>query len=139
WRSQNPNAPISEWFGMQPSMYQSDKRPFPNQPTTIKTTEGSVQGSYNPNTGKYVDASGTVIPPERITGANKVGVSDQLQKLRDRLEEAYVTGKINKRQFDQRIAEMGIPGMPPPTTNPKMAPTAPPGLSKAASDYLSGR
>ena len=66
------------WLQNQPGMFQND-RPAPREPRptstplTIQTTDGVVQGSYDPVSRHYMDGAGNVIPPEKLKGAQRLG------------------------------------------------------------------
>lgn len=86
WREQNPTAPISDWFKIQPSVQGAQIRleaparePTPNfSQADVRLKDGtSVPGSFNSHTGKYYDARGQEIPPDQISGASRVGGPNQ--------------------------------------------------------------
>ncbi len=78
WREQNPQAPVSEWFKIQPAVQSTTIRTDnprepnpPSTPLTIDTVDGPVQGSFKG--GTYYDAANRPIPPEKLKGAAKLG------------------------------------------------------------------
>jgi hypothetical protein len=80
WRQQNPGKPIGEWFKIQPSVQgaqihvDNPREPRPTStPLSIDTTDGPVQGSYDPASRRYLDGAGQPIPPEKLKGASRLG------------------------------------------------------------------